>query len=299
MPDPMDPRPYPADPSFPLDRATQAARRLFSRAPGTTAFQRLRRRLARNAETVIRTWAMDTRAPVGRRPRWLVCLSGGKDSYALLAILLDLKAQGRLQANLLACNLDQGQPGYPAETLPRWLSGLGLPYRIDTRDTYTIVTDKTPENQTYCALCSRLRRGHLYRIAREERCDAIVLGHHREDALATFMLNLVHGRRLSAMPAALRNDAGDVSVLCPLITSAEADLGRLSAGLKCPIIPCTLCGSQPGLQRQVMVQRLDAWARETPSLKETMLRALGHVRTSHLLDPRHGADARGDDPDIP
>jgi len=279
----------------------EAARTLFARAPSKTAFQRLRRRLAREAIGVIETWQMVPASRAERaRPRWLVCLSGGKDSHALLAILLDLCAQGRLPVDLLACNLDQGQPGFPREVLPRWLSALGVPYRIETRDTYSIVKEKTGPGGTYCALCSRLRRGHLYRVAREEGCSAIVLGHHREDALATFMLNLAHGGRLAAMPARLTNDAGDVDVLRPLIASAEADLARLSAALDCPIIPCDLCGSQDGLQRRQMTERLDAWARETPGLKESMLRALGNVRPGHLLDPALQAAApRGDDPDVP
>ncbi len=286
--------------------ATAAAHALFARAPDTTAFQRLRRRLARQAMDVIEAWNMAPPAGAtaahrpGERPRWLVCLSGGKDSYALFAILLDLVAQGRLQVDLLACNLDQGQPGFPAHVLPDWLTGLGAAHRIETRNTHAIVMEKVPEGQTYCALCSRLRRGHLYRVAREEGCCAIVLGHHREDVLATFMLNLAHGGRLAAMPARLTNDAGDVDVLRPLVTSAEADLARLSAGLGCPIIPCDLCGSQDGLQRRQMAARLDAWAAETPGLRDSMLRALGNVRPGHLLDPRlAGPETGGDDPDVP
>lgn len=243
---------------------------------------------------MIETWDMDTPGA-----RWLICLSGGKDSHALLAILLDLKAQGFLKADLLACNLNQGQPGFPKETLPAWLTELGVPFRIETRDTYSVVTEKVPEGATYCALCSRLRRGHLYRVAREEGCNAIVLGHHREDALETLMLNMAHGGRLAAMPARLTNDAGDVTVLRPLIGSAEADLARYASALACPIIPCDLCGSQDGLQRQVMKQRLDAWAREVPGLRENMARALANVRPSHLLDPRLATKETGDDPQVP
>ncbi len=277
-----------------------AARALFARGPDSGAFNRLRKRLAREAERVIASWNMDAPRPDARPQRWLVCLSGGKDSHALLAILLDLKAQGRLTADLLACNLDQGQPGFPADVLPGWLGGLGLPYRIETRDTYSIVTEKVGKRATYCSLCARLRRGNLYRVAREEGCDAIVLGHHREDALETLMLNLAHGGRLAAMPARLTNDAGDVSVYRPLITSAEADLARLAAALRCPVIPCDLCGSQDGLQRQAMKARLEAWASETPGLKESMARALANVRPGHLLDPRlRPEEARADDPDIP
>lgn len=243
---------------------------------------------------MIETWDMD-------RPgaRWLVCLSGGKDSYALLAILLDLKAQGHLKADLLACNLDQGQPGFPAHVLPDWLAELGLPHHIETRDTYSVVTEKVPVGATYCALCSRLRRGHLYRVAREEGCSAIVLGHHRDDALETLMLNMAYGGRLAAMPARLLNDAGDVEVLRPLISSAEADLARYTAALQCPIIPCNLCGSQDGLKRQEMKARLDAWAKDVPALRETMARALANVRPGHLLDPNFASTDRGDDPSVP
>lgn len=276
------------------DAVRRAARRLFAGAPDTTGFKRLRRRLAREAAAMIETWQMD-------RPgaRWLVCLSGGKDSHALLAVLLDLKAQGRLAADLLACNLDQGQPGFPADVLPTWLQTLGVPYRIETRDTYSIVTEKLTDGATYCALCSRLRRGHLYRVAREEGCTALVLGHHRDDALETLMLNLAYGGRLAAMPARLVNDAGDVEVLRPLIGSAEADLARYAGALGCPIIPCDLCGSQDGLKRQAMKARLDDWAREVPGLRATMARALANVRPGHLLDPDLASSTGEDDPSVP
>ncbi len=282
-----------------------AARRLFARGPDSTAFNRLRKRLARTVRETVATWEMDRprRDPAtgtARPPRWLVCLSGGKDSHALLAILLDLKAQGHLSAELLACNLDQGQPGFPKEVLPAWFDMLGVPYRIETRDTYSVVTEKLPAGATYCSLCSRLRRGHLYRVAREDGCDAIVLGHHRDDALETLMLNLAHGGRLAALPARLTNDAGDVEVLRPLIACAESDLARLAAALDCPIIPCDLCGSQDGLQRQAMKQRLDAWARDVPGLRESMARALTQVRPGHLQDPALPGAGRGDpDPDLP
>ena len=288
-----------------LDPWTRAARRLFARGPDTTSFNRLRKRLARTVRETMAVWEMDAALAYaasgrGRPRRWLVCLSGGKDSHALLAILLDLKAQGHLGADLLACNLDQGQPGFPRAVLPDWLDGLGVPYRIETRDTYSVVTEKLPTGATYCSLCSRLRRGHLYRVAREEGCDAVVLGHHRDDALETLMLNLAHGGRLAALPARLTNDAGDVEVLRPLIGCAEADLARLAAALDCPIIPCDLCGSQDGLQRQAMKHRLDAWARDVPGLRESMARALTQVRPSHLQDPTLPGAGRGEpDQDLP
>lgn len=277
------------------------ARELFSRAPGTTNFNRLRKRLKRQAGDTIARFGMVKQD--GSTPRWLVCLSGGKDSYALLAILLDLKAHGDLPVDLLACNLDQRQPGFPEHILPEWFEGVGVPYRIETQDTYSIVTDKVPEGKTFCSLCSRLRRGILYRVAREEGCDAIVLGHHREDTLATFMLNMMNGGRLAAMPGKLLNDAGDVTVLRPLIETAESDIAKYTAALGCPIIPCNLCGSQDGLQRQMMARRLNEWEASKSGTKGSMLRALSNVRPSHLLDDRvfdfEGLTPQGDDPDVP
>jgi len=285
-------------PDTALDPFTAAARAMFERSPDSASFNRLRKRLARQAAEAIETYGM-----AHKGQRWLVCLSGGKDSHALLAVLLDLKAQGRLGADLLACNLDQAQPGFPAHILPDYLSDLGVPHRIERRDTYSIVKEKVPEGATYCALCSRLRRGHLYRIAREEDCSAVVLGHHRDDALETMMLNMAFGGKLAAMPPKLLNDAGDVTVLRPLITTAESDLARYAAALNCPIIPCDLCGSQDGLQRQKMKALLDAWGRDVPGLRENMARALANVNTGHLMDVTRfdfaGLGPRGEDPNLP
>ncbi len=279
---------------------TEIARALFCQAPATTNFNRLRKRLKRQAAEAIGRYGMIGKAAT---PRWLVCLSGGKDSYALLAILLDLKAHGDLPVDLLACNLDQRQPGFPDHILPEWFESLGVPYRIETRDTYSIVTEKVPENKTYCSLCSRLRRGILYRVAREEGCSAIVLGHHREDALATFMMNFTKGGRLAAMPGKLLNDARDVTVIRPLIETAESDLAKYTSALGCPIIPCNLCGSQDGLQRQIMGQRLREWEAQAPGTKASMMRALSHVRPSHLLDTEffdfQALTPQGDDSDVP
>ncbi len=257
----------------------EIARTLFNRAPATTNFNRLRKRLKRQAGDTMARYGM-----IRPGARWLVCLSGGKDSHALLGILLDLKAHGDLPVDLIACNLDQRQPGFPADVLPAYFEEIGVPYRIETEDTYSIVTDKIPQHKTYCALCSRLRRGILYRVAREEDCEAIVLGHHREDTLATFMMNIANGGRLAAMPGKLLNDDGDVTVLRPLIEIAEDDIARYTRALQCPIIPCNLCGSQDGLQRQVMAERLAKWEADFPGTKASMLRALGHARPSHLLD---------------
>ncbi|MEL6860552.1 MAG: tRNA 2-thiocytidine(32) synthetase TtcA [Pseudomonadota bacterium] len=258
---------------------------IFADVPKSVSFKKLRKRLARNALQVIDEYGLIDRS-AEKRPKWLVCLSGGKDSYGLLSVLLDLQWQGALPVDLLACNLDQCQPGFPKHVLPEWLDKVGVDYRIETEDTYSIVTDKISEDRTFCALCSRLRRGILYRIAREEGCDAIVLGHHRDDALETFMMNLVHGGRLAAMPPKLLNDEGDVMVLRPLITSAEADLEKFSTAMEFPIIPCNLCGSQDGLQRVAMKQMLDDWERRKPGTRQVMAHALATVRPSHLHDPR-------------
>lgn len=256
-----------------------ASHPLFDGAPTSVEFNKLRKRLLRNVRE-----AMDRYAMVRPGERWLVALSGGKDSYGLLALLLDLKWRGLLPVELLACNLDQGQPNFPKEVLPAWLAGLGVAYRIEYQDTYSVVTDKIEVGRTYCSLCSRLRRGHLYRIAREEGCAALVLGHHREDILETFFMNLFHGGRLAAMPPKLVNDEGDVMVLRPLAFCAEADLARFADAMRFPIIPCDLCGSQDGLQRNVTKAMLDDIERRMPGRKDTMIRALGNVRPSHLLD---------------
>lgn len=253
---------------------------LFHGAPQTTAFRKLRKRIMREVGDATRAYGM-----IERGARWLVCLSGGKDSYTLLAALHELQWRGLLPVELLACNLDQGQPGFPATVLPDFLTRMGVPHRIDYRDTYSIVTDKVPAGRTYCALCSRLRRGHLYRIAREEGCSAVVLGHHRDDILETFFMNLFHGGRLATMPPKLVNDDGDLFVLRPLAHVAEADCDRFARAMNYPIIPCDLCGSQDGLQRQQVKQILDGWERNSPGRRQVMFRALMNARPSHLLDP--------------
>lgn len=248
-------------------------------APSSGEFNKLRKRLVRLTRQAIDDFSM-----VVPGQRWLVALSGGKDSYGLLAVLLDLKWRGLLPVELIACNLDQGQPNFPKHILPEFLQRHGVPHRIEYRDTYSIVTEKVPESQTYCSLCSRLRRGHLYRVAREEGCSALVLGHHREDILETFFLNLFHGGRLAAMPPKLVNDEGDLTVLRPLSLCAEGDLARFAEAMAFPIIPCDLCGSQDGLQRNAMKAMLEDMERKMPGRKETMIRALANVRPSHLLD---------------
>jgi tRNA 2-thiocytidine biosynthesis protein TtcA len=265
----------------PVDEGSaQAVHPLFADTPSSVGFNRLRKRLLRQVRQALNDFSM-----VRPGARWLVAISGGKDSYGLLACLIDLQWRGLLPVELLACNLDQGQPNFPKHVLPDWLGRNGIAHRIEYRDTYSIVTEKVPENRTYCALCSRLRRGHLYRVAREEGCSALVLGHHREDMLETFFMNLFHGGRLAAMAPKLLNDEGDVQVLRPLVWCAEADLQKFADAMKFPIIPCDLCGSQDGLQRNAMKTMLADMEMAMPGRKDTMIRALAHVRPSHLLDP--------------
>ncbi|WP_439871933.1 tRNA 2-thiocytidine(32) synthetase TtcA [Rhizobium leguminosarum] len=254
---------------------------LFADAPRSVSFNKLRKRLLRDVRQAFEDFDM-----LKGQKRWLVGLSGGKDSYGLLALLLDLKWRGLLPVELIACNLDQGQPNFPKHVLPDYLTKIGVQHRIEYRDTYSIVKEKVPEGATYCSLCSRLRRGNLYRVAREEGCDALVLGHHREDILETFFMNFFHGGRLASMPAKLLNDEGDLMVLRPLAYAAEDDLAKFAAAMEFPIIPCDLCGSQDGLQRNAMKEMLADIERRMPGRKETMLRALAHVNPSHLLDPK-------------
>ncbi|WP_419914990.1 tRNA 2-thiocytidine(32) synthetase TtcA [Hoeflea sp.] len=254
---------------------------MFRDVPSTVSFNKLRKRLLRHVRQAIDEFGM---VRSGESQRWLVALSGGKDSYGLLALLLDLKWRGLLPVDLIACNLDQGQPNFPKHILPEFLERNGVAHRIEYQDTYSIVTEKLSENSTYCSLCSRLRRGHLYRIAREEGCNALVLGHHCEDILETFFMNLFHGGRLAAMPPKLLNDEGDVLVLRPLAYSAEDDLQKFADAMEFPIIPCDLCGSQDGLQRNAMKAMIADIEQRMPGRKDTMIRALANVRPSHLLD---------------
>ena len=254
---------------------------LFYGAPKTTEFKKLRKRIVQNVREAIETYGM-----IERGARWLVCLSGGKDSYTLLAILHELKWRGLLPVDLLACNLDQGQPGFPATVLPAFLEKMGVPHRIEYQDTYSIVKDKVPQGRTYCALCSRLRRGNLYRLAREEGCSAVVLGHHRDDILETFFMNLFHGGRLATMPPKLVNEDKDLFVYRPLAHVAEDDCEKFAKAMNYPIIPCDLCGSQDGLQRQQVKAILDGWEKNSPGRRQIMFRALTNVRPSHMLDPQ-------------
>ncbi len=258
---------------------------LFKDVPSSVAFRKLRKRIVRLTREAMDTFSMVPPHGPPHRPRWLVCLSGGKDSYTLLAALLDLQWQGLLPVDLLACNLDQGQPGFPKHVLPDYLERIDVKYSIEYQDTYSIVTDKVPAHKTYCAMWSRLRRGILYRIAREEGCDAVVLGHHRDDLLETFFMNLFHGGRLATMPPKLVNEEGDLMVLRPLALCAEADIAKYARLMGFPIIPCNLCGSQDGLQRMAVKALLDQWEEKAPGRRQIMFRALMHARPSHLADP--------------
>ena len=255
---------------------------LFNAAPKTTEFKKLRKRIIRQTREAIDQYGMlDPREP---KQKWLVCLSGGKDSYTLLAALYELQWRGLLPVDLLACNLDQGQPNFPATVLPKFLQEMQVPHRIEYKDTYSIVMDKIPQGRTFCSLCSRLRRGNLYRIAREEGCSAVILGHHRDDILETFLMNLFHGGRLSAMPPKLLHEDGDLFVYRPLAHVAEADCEAFAKALNYPIIPCDLCGSQDGLQRQQIKQMLDTWETNSPGRRQTMFRALANINPAHMLD---------------
>ncbi|MEN9559700.1 MAG: tRNA thiolase [Pseudomonadota bacterium] len=214
----------------------------------------------------------------------MVCLSGGKDSYAMLDMLLALQQVAPIEFSLVAVNLDQKQPGFPEEVLPRYLEQLGVSFRIVEQDTYSIVKRVVPEGKTTCGLCSRLRRGILYRTASELGCNKIALGHHRDDIVETFFLNLFHGGKLKAMPPKLRSDDGAHVVIRPLAFVREHEIEKYSRERAFPIIPCTLCGAQPNLQRDAMTVMLKAWEKDNPSRIESIFRALGNVVPSHLLD---------------
>src|SRR5512145_2481467 len=216
--------------------------------------------------------------------RVMACLSGGKDSHAMLDVLISLQEKAPVRYELIAVNLDQKQPGFPAQVLPQYLESRGVPFRIVAQDTYSVVKRVIPEGKTMCSLCSRLRRGVLYRVASELGATKIALGHHRDDVLATFFLNLFHGGQLKAMPAKLGPDDGKHVVIRPLAYVAEADLAAYAEAKGFPIIPCTLCGSQDNLQRQQIAGMLREWERKSPGRVESMLRALTEVRPSHLLD---------------
>ena len=218
--------------------------------------------------------------------RVMVCLSGGKDSFGLLDVLRYLKEKAPINFEIIAVNLDQKQPGFPAEVLPAYLDDLGIPYRIVEEDTYSIVKRVIPEGKTTCSLCSRLRRGILYRVADEVGATKIALGHHRDDILATLFLNLFFAAKLKAMPPKLMSDDGRHIVIRPLAYCQEKDLIEWAKVREFPIIPCNLCGSQPNLQRQQVGAMLRDWDRRFPGRVETLFRSLANVVPSHLMDAR-------------
>ena len=216
--------------------------------------------------------------------RVMVCLSGGKDSYGLLDVLLKLRRRAPLSFELVAVNLDQRHPGYPEHVLPDYLKSLGVPFRIEVQDTYSVVKRLVPEGETMCSLCSRLRRGVLYRVARELGATKIALGHHRDDILETFFLNLFFGGKMKGMSPKLQSDDGQHVVIRPLAYVAESDLQDYADVKRFPIIPCDLCGSQPSLQRKQVKQMLREWERRHPGRVDSMFRALSNLVPSHLMD---------------
>ena len=216
----------------------------------------------------------------------MVCLSGGKDSYALLDILLHLRSRAPITFDIVAVNLDQKQPGFPEHVLPEYLTRLGVPFRIEEQDTYSIVKRVIPEGKTMCSLCSRLRRGVLYRVAQELGATKIALGHHRDDILETFFLNMFYGGKLKTMPPKLVSDDGRNVVIRPLAYCEEQDLEAYAELRQFPIIPCTLCGSQVTLKRKEVKALLQEWGKKHPGRVETLLTSIQNVRPSHLLDRR-------------
>ncbi len=251
------------------------------RDPRKAAFElgKLRKRLRRLVGQAIADYGM-----VAANDRVMVCLSGGKDSYGLLDILLSLKKRSPTPFDIVAVNLDQKQPGFPADVLPRYLASRGVAFHIAEQDTYSVVKRLIPEGATMCSLCSRLRRGVLYRVATELGATKIALGHHRDDIMATFFLNLFHGGKLKTMPPKLVSDDGKHVVIRPLAYVRERDLARYAEASAFPLIPCTLCGSQENLQRKQVAAMLREWERRFPGRIESIFNAMGNVVSTHLLD---------------
>ena len=245
------------------------------------SLQRLKKRLQSNVGKAIADYNM-----IESGDTVLVCISGGKDSYAMLSILMALRERAPVDFRLIAMNLDQKQPGFPADVLPRYLSGLGVEFRIVEQDTYSIVKEKIPEGKTTCSLCSRLRRGVIYRTAKELGANKIALGHHRDDIVHTLFLNLLFGGKLKAMPPKLVTDDGAHIVIRPLAYCSENDIARFARGMEFPIIPCNLCGSQSNLQRQKIREMMADWDHRYPGRTESVFSALQNIVPSHLADKK-------------
>lgn len=243
------------------------------------AFGKLAKRLQRKVGQAIEDYNM-----IADSDRIMVCMSGGKDSYTMLDLLLSLQRKAPVSFELIAVNLDQKQPGFPEHVLPEYLAGIGVPFHVIEQDTYSVVSRVIPEGKTSCGLCSRLRRGALYQFARDNEINRIALGHHRDDIMETLFLNMFNGGRLKAMPPKLLNDTGEHVVIRPLAYCSEADLARYAQFRQFPIIPCDLCGSQPNLQRQAIKQMLAGWQQSHPGRVENIFRAIKNVSPSQLAD---------------
>lgn len=244
-------------------------------------FNRLRGRLEQQVGRAIGDFNM-----IEEGDTIMVCMSGGKDSYTLLEILLTLQKRAPINFRLIAMNLDQKQPGFPEHILPDYFKSIGIEYHIETQDTYSIVKEKIPEGKTTCSLCSRLRRGIIYRVAGELGANKIALGHHRDDMIETLFLNIFFGGKLKAMPPKLVTDKGDHVVIRPLAYCAEKDIASFARTMKFPIIPCNLCGAQENLQRQNIKEMLTAWERQYPGRSQSIFTAMQNVKSSHLMDSK-------------
>lgn len=242
-------------------------------------FNRLRGRLEQQVGRAIGDFNM-----IEEGDTIMVCMSGGKDSYTLLEILRTLQKRAPINFRLIAMNLDQKQPGFPEHILPDYFKSIGIEYHIETQDTYSIVKEKIPEGKTTCSLCSRLRRGIIYRVAGELGANKIALGHHRDDMIETLFLNIFFGGKLKAMPPKLVTDKGDHVVIRPLAYCAEKDIASFARTLKFPIIPCNLCGAQENLQRQNIKEMLTAWERQYPGRSQSIFTAMQNIKPSHLMD---------------